>query len=149
MNTNTSNSKPRLSRCLSNTSSKRNHLLKSIQNESDNNFDMTSSPDTTNPNTRKIPVNLSSEDNVKHLIHKREDLLTNIHNIEKEIETAIKHNSVHPHINGGNESELVNQSSEPVTDDTKMKLIEWFENVNFVKDNSLTPDMLNQVLQNG
>lgn len=46
-----------------------------------------------NLNTKKIPVNLSSEENVKHLIHKREDLLNNIQNIELEIETAIKNMS--------------------------------------------------------
>lgn len=79
---------------MSNTSSKRNLLLKSLQRAESNlnrENDIHESKESNFVlNTKKIPVNLKSEENVKHLIHKREDLLNNIQNIDLEIETAIR-----------------------------------------------------------
>lgn len=154
-NINSSNSKPRLSRCLSNSSSKRDLLLKSIKKEDQLiTYDVTSSIDTTQLNTTKIPVNLSSEENVKHLIHCRDDLLNNIHNVELELKTAI--NNMSGTSDNTNNTELPTEFKnlfkerfDPITDDIKNKLIEWLEDVNFIKENSLTHEMLSQVLQNG
>lgn len=115
--------------------------------------------ETTQLNTKKIPVNLSSEDNVKHLIHKRDDLMNNIQNIELELETAIKNmagasteNIKTKNNNSEFPSEFKNVFKErfdPATDDIKNKLIDWMEDINFIKEKSLTPEMLGQVLQNG
>jgi len=112
--------------------------------------------DTTHFNTKKLPVNLTSEENVKHLIHKRDDLLNNIHNIELELETAIKNM---PHVStleqkNNNQfpqefNNVFKERFEPVNDEIKNKLILWMQEINFIKDMSLTPEMLSQVLQNG
>lgn len=116
--------------------------------------------DTTHFNTKKVPVNLSSEENVKHLMHKRDDLLNNIHNIELELETAIK-NMPNVNINVSKDSQRVNndfpsefknvfkERFDPVNDEIKNKLISWMQEINFIKENSLTPEMLSQVMQNG
>lgn len=157
---NSSQSKPRLSRCLSNTSSKRDLLLKSIKREDLKDNDIMESIDTSHFNTKKVPVNLSSEENVKHLMHKREDLLNNIQNIELELETAIKNmpnlkNNVSKDSRVGGDdfpSEFKNvfkDRFEHVNDEIKNKLIMWMQEINFIKENSLTPEMLSQVMQNG
>jgi hypothetical protein len=96
-NIDSSNTKPRLSRCLSNTSSKRNLLLKSLQRDDlnlncskDIPVDTSIDSNNFNLNTKKLRVNLTSEENVKNLMRKKDDLLSNIHNIELEIETAMQ-----------------------------------------------------------